>query len=144
MSGTNDKSLFDFAVVASRQPGSKGGNECDGTSKPGPAVGNYPPGNDITLSGGYGSANVRSDRVQRGNPDSTINSDPAITESQPSGGLINQSLNGTSLKSGLADAKQGVDEDTRRDIDPLNPYGNLKEQFGQQFRRATAFDGRIL
>ncbi|KDQ25050.1 hypothetical protein PLEOSDRAFT_170056 [Pleurotus ostreatus PC15] len=114
--------------VASRQSGSKSGNEHDGTSKPAPAVGNYPPGNDTTLSGGYCSANVRSDRVQRGNPDRNINSDPAITESQPFGGLIDQSLNGTSLKSGLADAKQGVDKDTRRDIDPLNPYG--KSSYG--------------
>ncbi|KAF7424857.1 hypothetical protein PC9H_010168 [Pleurotus ostreatus] len=102
--------------VASREPGS--GDDLGRNSK-----GNYPPENDTTSSGGYGSANVWSDRVQKGDPDSAVDSKSTITESQPSGGLIDQSLNGTSLKSGLADAKQGVDEDTRRDIDSLNPYG---------------------
>ncbi|KAG9225199.1 hypothetical protein CCMSSC00406_0007030 [Pleurotus cornucopiae] len=116
----NDADASTIGNVASREPDSDHGR----TSKLGSGIGNYPPGNDTTSSGGYGSANVWSDRVQRGNPDdSTINSDSPITESQPSGGLIDQSLNGTSLKSGVADAKQGVDEDTRRDIDPLNPYG---------------------
>ncbi|KAJ8692123.1 hypothetical protein PTI98_009461 [Pleurotus ostreatus] len=136
-----DKSLFDFAVVASRQSGSKSGNEHDGTSKPAPAVGNYPPGNDTTSSGGYGSANVWSDRVPRANPDSNTNSNPVITESQPFGGLIDQSLNGTSLKSGLADAKQGVDKDTRRDIDPLNPYGksSLDSSFDARQHLTDAF-----
>ncbi|KAF4570949.1 hypothetical protein EYR36_001782 [Pleurotus pulmonarius] len=37
-----------------------------------------------------------------------------------SGGLIGQDVNGTDLISSLADVKQGVEEDTRREMEPMN------------------------
>ncbi|KAL0945214.1 hypothetical protein HGRIS_000726 [Hohenbuehelia grisea] len=88
--------------------------------------GNYPSDSDSTSSGGYGSArNVWSDRAQRGNND---------------GGLIDQSLSGSSLKSELQDAKQGIDADTRRDTEGLNPYAksSLESKAEAEERLASA------
>ncbi|KAH8108014.1 hypothetical protein BXZ70DRAFT_903410 [Cristinia sonorae] len=70
-------------------------------------TGNYPPENDSTSSGGYGSpTNIWSDRAQRGRAEDTSNN-----------GLIDQSTNGSSLSGKVEDAKQGQDEWTRRDFD---------------------------
>ncbi|KAF8885449.1 hypothetical protein BD779DRAFT_1471577 [Infundibulicybe gibba] len=70
----------------------------------GAAVGNYPPQDDSTSSGGYGSAqNVWSNKAQRG-----------YTEAAETG-LVDQSPSGGDLKHEMRDAKQGVDADTRRD-----------------------------
>ncbi|KAF4596866.1 hypothetical protein EYR40_007442 [Pleurotus pulmonarius] len=96
-------------------PGDQHGH--DAGNGVGREVANHPPEHDTTSDGGYGSAEVWSDGVQRGNAES------AMTGNQTSSGLIDQSLNGTNLKSELADAKQGVDEDTRREMEPLSPYG---------------------
>jgi len=78
-------------------------------------TGNYPPPNDTTSSGGYGSppTSVWSDKAQRGRPDT---------------GLLDQSA--------MQDAKQGQDDGTRREFKHemqrdfgvggpkgLNPYG---------------------
>ncbi|KAF4579961.1 hypothetical protein EYR36_001781 [Pleurotus pulmonarius] len=88
-----------------------------------------------TSSGGYGSAEVWSNRAQRGSAES------AMTGNQTSGGLIDQALNSTNLKSELVDAKQGVDEDTRREVEPLNPYGksSLDSNFDARQHLADAF-----
>ncbi len=69
-----------------------------------------------TTQGGFNATpeSTWSDKAQRGhNPGSA-----QATERGPSstsGGLIDQSLNGSNLKNELQDAKQGVDRDTRRD-----------------------------
>ncbi|PSS05486.1 hypothetical protein PHLCEN_2v3768 [Hermanssonia centrifuga] len=87
---------------------------------------NYPPKDDSTSSGGYGSSqNSWSDKAQRGR----IDADDS--------GLIDQSTTGGLIGGEVQDAKQGRDADTRsqyaheakRDFGiesgsrGLNPYG---------------------
>ncbi|KAI0636342.1 hypothetical protein C8Q77DRAFT_1216730 [Trametes polyzona] len=89
-------------------------------------TGNYPPVNDTTSEGGYGSSNTFSPQAQR----------HADTQQQPpANGLIDQSLDGGPLARELQDATQGADTRTReqfahearRDFgqgsEGLNPYG---------------------
>ncbi|TBU27548.1 hypothetical protein BD311DRAFT_665104 [Dichomitus squalens] len=101
---------------------------------------NYPPENDTTSEGGYGSSGTFSPASQR-------RADP----SRPSNdtGLITQSLDGGPLASELQDAKQGTDprtraafdHDAKRDFDPLNPYGrnpDSKEETADRLASAYA------
>ncbi|KAI0076032.1 hypothetical protein K474DRAFT_1623706 [Panus rudis PR-1116 ss-1] len=95
---------------------------------------NYPPSNDSTSSGGYGSAtDSYSSPAQRGRLDL------AIGDKGPN--LIDQSVSGGPLRNEIQDAKQGQDESSRdefahearrdfgREANPraggeaLNPYG---------------------
>ncbi|RPD69731.1 hypothetical protein L226DRAFT_539557, partial [Lentinus tigrinus ALCF2SS1-7] len=81
-------------------------------------TGNYPTQDDTTSEGGYGSANVFSPQNQR----------HANTQFS-NNGLVDQSVDGGSLRSSVQDAKQGADQRTReqfahearRDFDALNP-----------------------
>jgi len=89
------------------------------------ATGNYPPPGDSTSSGGYGSPiDSFSPAAQRG--------------------AIQQSTNGTDLTSEIQDAKQGVDEDTRRDVtadklrNGLSPYTGDSLESKEEAREALA------
>ncbi|OJT05824.1 hypothetical protein TRAPUB_3319 [Trametes pubescens] len=109
-------------------------------------TGNYPPANDTTSSGGYGSADTFSPHSQR-------HADPvcAPTPTSPSDtGLIDQSPDGGPLGRELQDAKQGTDPRTReafahearRDFAPgpqgLNPYGENPDSRGEAAQRLAA------
>ncbi|KAI0667986.1 hypothetical protein C8Q78DRAFT_1081847 [Trametes maxima] len=108
-------------------------------------TGNYPPANDTTSEGGYGSSsNTFSPQSQR--------------HADPSAGLIDQSLDGGPLGRELQDAKQGADAGTReqfahearRDFAPasasasaqgsqgLNPYGRNPDSLEEAGQRLPA------
>ncbi|KIP11052.1 hypothetical protein PHLGIDRAFT_33597 [Phlebiopsis gigantea 11061_1 CR5-6] len=86
---------------------------------------NYPPSNDSTSSGGYGSSkNVYADSTQRGRTDDS------------SAGLTGRSTTGVFVGDGTQDAMQGKDAESRREYareaerdfgvesnQGLNPYG---------------------
>ncbi|KAI0648625.1 hypothetical protein C8Q79DRAFT_1007216 [Trametes meyenii] len=108
-------------------------------------TGNYPPANDTTSEGGYGSSsNTFSPQSQR--------------HADPSTGLIDQSLDGGPLGRELQDAKQGGDmrareqfaHEVRRDFAPssvsvstqeshgLNPYGRNPDSLGEAGEQLAA------
>ncbi|THV02284.1 hypothetical protein K435DRAFT_836506 [Dendrothele bispora CBS 962.96] len=86
------------------------------------ATKNYPVEGDTTSSGGYSAtSNIWSDKAQRGNISSALErSDPNSNFASRSDGsqknLIDQSLSGADLSGQLKDAKQGVDEGTRKEV----------------------------
>ncbi|KAH9926527.1 hypothetical protein B0H21DRAFT_764040 [Amylocystis lapponica] len=101
---------------------------------------NYPPPEDSTSSGGYGSSkNTWSNAAQRGREDAPDTSSDV--------GLVDQSKNGGPFGGVLKDAQQGEDEATRRiyaheahrDFDRgyggvsrgLNPYGRHVDTKGE-------------
>ncbi|GJE85596.1 hypothetical protein PsYK624_016750 [Phanerochaete sordida] len=109
---------------------------------------NYPPSNDSTSSGGYGSSqNPYSDSKQRGRAEDS------------SGGLIDQSVTGGPIGEEIEDAKQGKDASTREEFareakrdfgvessQGLNPYGqhpdNRNEAGDMLASRYTDMRGR--
>ncbi|KAI0350417.1 hypothetical protein OH77DRAFT_1507000 [Trametes cingulata] len=80
-------------------------------------TGNYPPENDTTSEGGYGSPDTFSPRSQR-------RADPFETQAAQAG-LVDQSVDGGPLARELQDAKQGADPRAR-------------EQFAHEARRDFA------
>ncbi|KAI0365525.1 hypothetical protein BV20DRAFT_1046693 [Pilatotrama ljubarskyi] len=80
-------------------------------------TGNYPPENDTTSEGGYGSPDTFSPRSQR-------RADPFETQAQQTG-LVDQSVDGGPLAPEIQDAKQGADPRAR-------------EQFAHEARRDFA------
>jgi hypothetical protein len=78
-----------------------------------------------TSSGGYGSSkNVYSDSAQRGK-EATRTGD--ASERSQDTGLVTQSTSGGNLSNEVQDAKQGVDWDTRREV---NQSGGPKDGIG--------------
>lgn len=95
-----------------------------------------------TASGGYGSSiNPYSDAAQRGQP--TSSSFQSSEEGQPqsfdSKSLVSQSLSGGDLSGELQDAKQGVDEGTRREV---GPDGGPKG-YNESWESREEADGRL-
>ncbi|EIW58052.1 uncharacterized protein TRAVEDRAFT_21468 [Trametes versicolor FP-101664 SS1] len=106
-------------------------------------TGNYPPPNDTTSSGGYGSADTFAPHSQR-------HADPTPASSN-SNGLIDQSLDGGPVGRELQDAKQGADprareafaHEARRDFAPgsQGQYGESvqsREEAGEKLATGYA------
>lgn len=74
-----------------------------------------------------------SDAAQRGRGNLETSTQTGLNNDA---GLVDQSLSGGDLKSEIQDAQQGVDADTRRDVQEdgagLNPYGNSSVESTQQ------------